>query len=155
MVRPFSLFSCTRMCVYVRHGTFFSHMVCELPKSMIWKFVSLPRMPSNHIAAAAAAPVYLCSFPCVSISLSAPPPPLSLPVCCGFDHRRHRHKTPPKKQTTKTETTEQKGLVPTLTELLQDTSKDPFVLRAARTLIGRVSGREGFGTPGSTTMDVA
>ncbi|CAM9536402.1 unnamed protein product [Pylaiella littoralis] len=52
-----------------------------------------------------------------------------------------------------------KGLVPTLTELLQDTSKDPFVLRAARSLIGRVSGREEvFGNPGvngSTTMDVA
>lgn len=62
--------------------------------------------------------------------------------------------------TDRRETNEQKGLVPTLTELLQDTSKDPFVLRAARSLIGRVSGREeGFGAPGvvdgSTTMDVA
>lgn len=38
---------------------------------------------------------------------------------------------------------EQKGLVPTLTDLLQDTSEDPFVLRAARTLIERVSVREG------------
>lgn len=54
--------------------------------------------------------------------------------------------------------------MPTLTELLQDTSKDPFVLRAARTLIGRVSdalpGREGGGfgvsaVGGSATMDVA
>lgn len=58
----------------------------------------------------------------------------------------------------------QKGLVPTLTELLQDTSKDPFVLRAARALIGRVSGaligreREAYGASaidGSATMDVA
>eukprot|EP00903_Cladosiphon_okamuranus_P015217 g14064.t2 len=58
-----------------------------------------------------------------------------------------------------------RGLVPTLTELLQDTSKDPYVLRAARALIGRVSGtvagREGevFGASsainGSTNMDVA
>ncbi|CAM9462903.1 unnamed protein product, partial [Ectocarpus fasciculatus] len=46
-----------------------------------------------------------------------------------------------------------KGLVPTLTELLQDTSRDPFVLRAARTLIGRVSARESFVASGS--MDVA
>ncbi|CAN0125075.1 unnamed protein product, partial [Ectocarpus sp. 12 AP-2014] len=46
-----------------------------------------------------------------------------------------------------------KGLVPTLTELLQDTSRDPFVLRAARTLIGRVSARESLVASGS--MDVA
>lgn len=54
--------------------------------------------------------------------------------------------------------------MPTLTELLQDTSKDPFVLRAARALIGRVSGThtgregEGYGASamnGSATMDVA
>lgn len=56
--------------------------------------------------------------------------------------------------------------MPTLTELLQDTSKDPFVLRAARALIGRVAGTgigrggEGYrhGAPavdGSATMDVA
>ena len=38
---------------------------------------------------------------------------------------------------------EQKGLVPTLTELLHDTKEDPFVLRAARTLIERVSDQEG------------
>lgn len=36
----------------------------------------------------------------------------------------------------------QKGLVSTLTELLQDTSSDPFVLLASRALIERVSGRE-------------
>ncbi|CAM9538956.1 unnamed protein product [Ascophyllum nodosum] len=35
-----------------------------------------------------------------------------------------------------------KGLVPTLTELLQDTSSDPFVLLAARALIERVSVRD-------------
>lgn len=55
--------------------------------------------------------------------------------------------------------------MPTLTELLQDTSKDPFVLRAARALIGRVSGTaigregEGYGgasaVDGAATMDVA
>lgn len=51
---------------------------------------------------------------------------------------------------------EQKGLVPTLTELLQDTSNDPFVLQAARTLVGRVSAREGLGVPGTDgSMDVA
>lgn len=37
---------------------------------------------------------------------------------------------------------EQKGLVPTLTELLQDLNNDAFVLRSARTLIGRVSGHD-------------
>lgn len=51
---------------------------------------------------------------------------------------------------------EKKGLVPTLTELLQDTSQDPFVLRAARTLIGRVSDRAD-NIPGvhDSTMNVA
>ncbi|CAM9255832.1 unnamed protein product [Scytosiphon promiscuus] len=49
-----------------------------------------------------------------------------------------------------------KGLVPTLTELLQDTSNDPFVLQAARTLVGRVSTREGFAVAGTDgSMDVA
>lgn len=46
-------------------------------------------------------------------------------------------------------TNEQKGLVPTLTELLQDVQNEAFVLRSARTLIARVSGREANGTGNS------
>lgn len=46
--------------------------------------------------------------------------------------------------------------MPTMTDLLNYTSKDPFVLRAARSLIGRVSGR-GESSPGhhDPTMGVA
>lgn len=61
---------------------------------------------------------------------------------------------------------EQKGLVPTLTELLQDLSNEAFVLRSARTLIGRVSGHDATnnvpsvfggtgGYDGSNMMNVA